>query len=189
MSLQLALDAPAIETRGPAPLVIGVDASLTSTGIAGADWTANIRPTNRGEQRLADLVAGVGDYLKNADMVVFEGPSYGHAAMAGHEDLAGLRVLLRMWCWRRKIPYAVAPPSNVKLYATGRGNAAKGQIRTALIERYGISLEGRARYDEADAACLAYMGLHWLGHPVADVPERNASALDGCQWPEEVLAA
>ncbi|MFD7016052.1 hypothetical protein [Streptomyces sp. NPDC059928] len=169
---------------GARPLVIGLDLSLTCTGVAGADWTDHIRTKLRGDARLGYLEAHVASFIKAADLVVMEGPSFGHAGPRFHEDLAGLRVLVRRYCWRQGIPYAVIPPSNLKLYATGHGNAAKGEVRSAVADRYGVHTEGAARYDEADALTAAAAGLHWLGYPLAPVPERNASALDGCAWPE-----
>ncbi|WP_326597766.1 hypothetical protein [Streptomyces sp. NBC_01803] len=183
---------PGGNTVAPAPpLVIGADLSLTCTGLAGAGWTDFVRPKNlKGHPRLAHLVDHIGDFIRNADLVVFEGPSYGNGVRHRHEDLAGLRVMLRHWCWKRGIPYAVVPPSNRAMYATGRGNASKGEVRTAITDRYGIELDGPARYDRADAYALLAAGLHHLGHPLAPVPERNATALAGCQWPDtEGLAA
>lgn len=170
------------------PLVIGVDASLTSTGLAGADWTAHIIPKVKGHERLQQLITEIGDYIKQADLVVIEGPSYGSGVAHRHEDLAGLRVMLRHWCWRHSIPYAVVPPSVRAMYATGRGNASKGEVRTCLQDRYGMAFEGKARYDEADAFALAALGLHWLGQPLADVPDNHARALTSCTWPETAVA-
>lgn len=171
---------------GPRPLVIGLDLSLTCTGIAGAGWSDIVRTKKRGDDRLHHLVTVVGDFIKNADMVVMEGPSFGHGALAGHEDLAGLRVLVRQYCYRHRIPYGVVPPSSLKMFATTRGNAAKGEVRTAVAERYGHHTEGVGRYDQADAYTAMAMGLHHLGHPLADAPERALRALDGCAWPELV---
>ena len=31
---------------------------------------------------------------------------------------------------------------------------------------------------------LVAMGLHWLGQPLADVPDSHRAALAGCQWPD-----
>jgi Holliday junction resolvasome RuvABC endonuclease subunit len=173
---------------GATPLVIGLDLSLTSTGIAGHGWTDHIRTKTRGDARLDYLLSSIADFIKLADLVVLEGPSYGHAALAGHEDLAGLRVLVRRYCWRHQIPYAVIPPSSLKLYATGRGNATKGEVRSAVADRYGIHTEGAARYDEADAYVAMAAGMDWSGHRLAAVPERCAGALAGCAWPEAVAA-
>ena len=184
------LDPAAPATRpgaaGPRPTVtvIGLDLSLTSTGVAGVGWTDRIRTRLRGDERLDHIAEQVRDYLRPADLVVLEGPSFGHGAMAGHEDLAGLRVLVRLYCHGHGIPYAVVPPSSLKLYVTGRGNSGKGEVRTAIAERYGIHTEGPARYDEADAYGLVAAAHDWLGHPLAPVPDRQRAALDGCQWPD-----
>lgn len=172
-----------------APLVIGLDLSLTCTGIAGAGWTDHVRPKNLlGHERLAFLLDQVGSFIRAADLAVIEGPSFGGGVKHRHEDLAGLRVMVRQWCWSHGIAYAVVPPSCRALYAAGRGNASKGEVRTSVAERYGIELEGRARYDEADAYTLLAMGLDWLGHPLAAVPEKNATGLTGCQWPSAGVA-
>ncbi|MFJ8163848.1 hypothetical protein ACIRBY_23375 [Streptomyces sp. NPDC096136] len=164
-------------------LVIGLDLSLTSTGIAGAGWSDKIRTKTRGDARIRILQIGIADYIKAADLVVMEGPSYGHAALAGHEDLAGLRVIVRQYCYRHHIPYAVIPPASLKVYATGNGRAEKGAIRSAVAERYGYLTEGPARYDEADAYVAMAAGYDWLGHPLKALPESHRRALSGCQWP------
>ncbi len=180
-------------TRLPAagttrPLVIGLDLSLTSTGIAGEGWTDHIRTKTRGDFRLNYLAGEIGSFIKAADLVVMEGPSYGHANLAGHEDLSGLRVLVRNYCFRHQIPYAVISPSSLKLYGTGYGKAAKGEMRSAVADRYGIHTEGAARYDEADAYVAMAAGMDWLGYQLAPVPERAAKALAGVAWPEHVPA-
>ncbi|MFB4424847.1 hypothetical protein C5F59_027675 [Streptomyces sp. QL37] len=171
------------------PLVIGLDLSLTCTGVAGVGWTDIVRTKRRGDARLHYLATAVGDFIKAADMVVMEGPSFGHGAMAGHEELAGLRILVRQYCYRHRIPYGVVPPSSLKMFATGRGNATKGEVRSGVADRYGHHTEGVGRYDQADAYTALAMGLHHLGHPLAEAPERALKALAGCAWPETVAVA
>ncbi|MFJ3537008.1 hypothetical protein ACIPQA_16245 [Streptomyces sp. NPDC090109] len=177
-----------LPAAGTKPLVVGLDLSLTSTGVAGEDWTAHIRTKTRGDARLSHIVTQVASFIRNADLIVMEGPSYGHAALAGHEDLAGLRVLVRQYCFRHRLPYAVIPPSSLKLYGAGRGNATKGEIRSAVADRYGIHTEGAARYDEADAYVAMAAGMDWLGYRLAEVPERSAAALAKVDWPEQIPA-
>jgi Holliday junction resolvasome RuvABC endonuclease subunit len=183
----LAPQAPAATpAAGPRPLVIGGDLSLRSTGIGSADWTDYVRTkvTQRGHARLAYLVQEIGSFLKNADLVVLEGASYGNANMGGHEELAGLRIMVQHWLWRREIPYAIVPPSSLKLFFAGAGNASKAGMRTAAERWYGRTFEGPAAGDECDAFALAAAGYAWLGHPLAEVPERHSAALAGCAWPE-----
>lgn len=168
---------------GPRPLVIALDLSLTCTGVAGHGWTDCIRTKLRGDERLAYLEAAVISFIRAADLVVMEGPSYGHAGPRFHEDLAGLRVLVRRYCHRHDIPYAVISPSSLKLYAAGRGNATKGEVRSAVADRYGLHTEGAGRYDEADAYGALAAAYDALGWPLAPVPERQRKALDAVQWP------
>ncbi|MFC8491826.1 hypothetical protein ACFUJU_13685 [Streptomyces sp. NPDC057235] len=177
-----------LPAAGTKPLVIGLDLSLTSTGVAGEGWTDHIRTKTRGDFRLHYLAGQIGSFIRQADLVVMEGPSYGHAALAGHEDMAGLRVLVRQYCFRNKIPYAVIPPSSLKLYAAGYGKASKGEVRSAVADRYGIHTEGAARYDKADAYAAMAAGMDWLGYSLASVPSKNAAALGGVAWPEQIPA-
>ncbi|HWN01215.1 MAG TPA: hypothetical protein VNO54_29535, partial [Streptosporangiaceae bacterium] len=111
-------------------------------------------------------------------------PSYGHAGQGGHEELAGLRVMVRHWLWRREIPYAVVPPSTLKLFFAGHGGASKATMRAAAEQHYGRTFEGPAAADECDAFALAAAGYAWLGFPLAEIPERHTAALAGCQWPD-----
>ena len=171
------------------PLVIGLDLSLTCTGVAGAGWSDIIHTKRRGDDRLHYLATAIGDMIKRADLVVMEGPSFGHGAMAGHEELAGLRILVRQYCFRHRIPYGVVPPSCLKLYAAGRGNATKGEVRSGVADRYGHHTEGVGRYDQADAYTAMAMGLHHLGHPLAPAPDRAVAVLDKCAWPQVVAVA
>ena len=181
----------ATPAAGPRPLtVVALDVSLSCTGVAGVGWTDRIRTKLRGDERLAYLETNIVSFIRNADMVVMEGPSYGHSGPRFHEDLAGLRVLVRRYCHQHQIPYGLVPPNSLKLYAAGRGNATKGEVRSAVADRYGVHTEGPGRYDEADAYAALAAAMDWLGQALAPVPERNATALAGCQWPdrEQVIA-
>lgn len=174
------------------PKVVGLDVSLTCTGVAGEGWTDIIRPRAglRGHPRLAWIIEQVSEHIAGAELVVIEGPSFGGGVAHRHEDLAGLRVMVRHACWRRSIPYAVVPPSCRALYATGKGSGSKGAVRDAVRARYGVECDGPGRYDQADAYTLLAMGLHHLGWPLAVVPDTNRRGLDGSQWPDtEGLAA
>lgn len=182
----------AVAQRATVPKVVGLDVSLTCTGVAGEGWTDIIRPRAglRGHPRLAWIIERVSEHIAGADLVVIEGPSFGGGVAHRHEDLAGLRVMVRHACWRRSIPYAVVPPSCRALYATGKGSGSKGAVRDAVRARYGVECDGPGRYDQADAYTLLAMGLHHLGWPLAIVPDTNRRGLDGAQWPTtEGLAA
>ncbi|MFD5509159.1 hypothetical protein ACFWIB_15460 [Streptomyces sp. NPDC127051] len=183
------------------PLVIGIDSSLTCTGVAGGDWADALRPPKlTGHARLTWLLDEVTDRTKSADLVVIEGPAYGQQLQAGHHERAGLWWLITQMLYRRDIPYAVANPHLRTIYATGRANPAqdqpqkqrariaKGMVCTFVIERLGIWCEGVGKYDAADAAVLAAMGLDWLGYPLLALPEGHRRALATVHWPTTIPA-
>ena len=76
---------------------------------------------------------------------------------------------------------AVTPDDLLKAYATGKGNSRKAAVLDAAQKRYGAILPND---NEADALVLRAMGLHWLGQPLAEVPDGHRAALAGAQWPD-----
>lgn len=198
---QLSVTAPAVDR--PLPLVIGLDIALVNSGVAGPGWTDHIRTKDlRGEPRLDMILTTAQSFYRHADLVVIEGASHGSAMQGGHDEMAAARWIIRVDLHRAGIPFAVVPPSNRTVYATGTARPrhpesgrlltaaeAKGAVRDAVAERYGIHTEGATRYDQADAYILAAMGLHWLGYPLAEVPATHSRALDGVAWPTKTPAA
>jgi crossover junction endodeoxyribonuclease RuvC len=180
--------------------VIGLDLSLTSTGVAVAtqDGAVTDRITSKPvpnatledrDERLWGIRARVLDHASGADLIVVEGPSYG--STTGHQhDRAGLWWLVVDALLRRGQRIVEVPPSSRMKYATGRGNASKDDVLSAVIRRYPhIDVNGN---DEADALILAAMGARWLGHPLEGqyhgtaapfLPQTHLAAMDAVHWP------
>ena len=165
------------------PKVLGLDLSLTCTGLAGDGWTDTIRP---GDRRGADRLMWIRDtltdrWLANVDLAVVEGPSYGSAArQSGHHERAGLWWLVRCALASRGVPTAVVAPACLKRYATGKGNAGKDRMVLEAARRFSW-FEGTE--DEADALWLAAAGTDHLGHPYVTMPAHNRDALEKVEWP------
>lgn len=179
------------------PIVLGLDLSLAATGWAilasHVSGTADhgVIPTtaNRDDpddtivraELIRDRVVDVAEVAGGPDLLVVEdlprgvkhgGVQLGHVHQAVRGELRRLR-------W----PVALVPPSNVKRYATGRGNAGKADLRVELVKRAGIDV----RDDNAcDAWWLAAMGLDQLGRPPLVMPAAHRTALAGCRWPQGV---
>ncbi|MFJ9037421.1 hypothetical protein ACIRF8_12640 [Streptomyces sp. NPDC102406] len=195
-------EAPAATpAAGPRPLVIGLDMALGTSGIAGPGWTDTIRTGNlRGEQRLRFITDAAASFYRLADFVVIEGAAFSHAKQIGHDEMSGLRWMIRCDLWSRGIPFAVVTPDSRTIYATGKARwkdeqgrkltpkQVKGMVRDETAARYGISLTGTTRYDEADAYVLMAMAMDWLGHPLAEVPKTHSRALKGVPWPTTPVA-
>jgi crossover junction endodeoxyribonuclease RuvC len=173
--------------------VLGIDLSLTSTGLASVvDTGASVGriPTKAGlhtladqDRRLAAIVEAVMTWATDTDLAVVEGPAL--VARTGyHHDRSGLWWLVVHRLLASSTPVAVVPPTVRAKYATGHGNAPKDQVLAAVIRRYPtIDITGN---DEADALVLAAMGARRLGHPIDDLPLTHRTALTAATWPEEL---
>ena len=164
--------------------VLGIDPSLTSTGLAGICWTDTIkpRPKLRGPDRLLFIRQQIVTEWLPATLVAIEGPSYGsQAGQSGHHERAGLWWMVRCALHTHGVPVAVIPPASVKKYATGRGNAAKADMVREVTKRFPWFDGGE---DEADALVLAAMAADHLGQAMAQMPATHRVALDAVTWPE-----
>lgn len=180
--------------------ITGLDPSLTATGIArlaiattGQHALEATTATSSGHRddtlterahRLETLRDQIVHEALDADLVVIEGPAYAKHD-AGTWDRAGLWWLITAWL-HDVVPVALIPPTVLKRYATGRGNAPKPDMRMALYKRTGEDL---ADDNTVDAAWLAYAGAHHLGNPVLELPAAQVEALQRGEWPLNVSSA
>lgn len=186
MMLDLGLSIEDITPDG-LPRVIGLDLSLSSTGIASnIGWTDRIQvkaqPNDPGQfNRLRRIRDRVLEFVnQDTALVVVEGLAFG-SGTAGHHTITGLWHLVMEAVDSRCIPWAEVPPATLKKYATGKGNAAKDEVLAAVLRRWpDIVIGGN---DEADALALAAMGADHLGHPMTAMPAANRTSLDKVRWP------
>jgi hypothetical protein len=178
------------------PLVIALDAATIVTGVAGVGWTDHVHAKAKNlHERFAQQLDGCASFYRHADYVVIEGAAFSKNN-TGADALAAMRWMIRQDLWKRGIPYATINPQSRNVYATGKARpvptsvptkqrylVGKGMVRDAVHERYGLLTEGTHRYDESDAYILLALGLHSLGHVLAEVPEAWAEqALRGVEW-------
>lgn len=171
--------------------VIGLDLSLTATGMSDGTTTWLVRSTgHKGDQldtrgtRLSGIRGQVLTACADADLVVLEGPSFGQARQGGQHDRAGLWWLIVADLLDRGTPVAEVPPAALKKYATGKGNANKGAVIDATARRF-PDIDTGADDNRCDALWLAAMGLDQLtGSSV--VPQTQRDGLQRVAWPQLV---
>lgn len=179
--------------------VVGVDLSLTSTGLCHIDAGAivslgNVRSKGRRgdtwqdrEKRLYALLNEVVEWVeaRDPDLVVIEAPSYGSQHGAQH-DRSGLWWMVNMALVSDGYATAkVAPQARAK-YGTGAGNSKKDVVFAFVKEIYQpLTSERISNDDIADAVILSAMGARHLGHPVELVEPSEAvlASLTGVLWP------
>jgi crossover junction endodeoxyribonuclease RuvC len=165
--------------------VMGLDLSLTSTGVScdGRTWT--IAAKSKGAQRLYDIRARLRvDVAANHHPgVVIEGYSFASRNSQAH-SIGELGGVVRLLLHDLGIPYVEVPPTVRAKFATGRGNAGKNEVVSAVSARTGIVWDGAGGDDRCDAYILEEMGRAVLGRQRHDWPAANLAALEKIDWSE-----
>jgi len=160
------------------------DLSLTGTGFYDGEHLAVCRTKKRGHERLQIILDEVEERCALTDPVVFiEGFSYGSRGSSVYE-IAGLGYLVRHYLYAAGIPFAIVPPTVLKKYATGKGNAGKPDMLDAAIRRFGY--QGTTDDNAVDAFLLWHLGMQHLGLPVVPVPKDRALVADTIEWEGEI---
>lgn len=167
--------------------ILAIDPSLTSTGYAyqtGGDaiQVGTIRAKNmNGVERLQFIKEEVNTLISlvKPEVVSYEGYAMSRFANRAF-DLGELGGVLKLLVFGYRIPILLVPPTCLKLYATGKGNADKGQVMVAMakVRRRLFSCD-----DEADAYALLQLGLAFSSSRlrVRDPRHHTNAAIRGCQ--------
>jgi len=159
-------------------LIIGIDPSLTSTGIVvlrGNKVELAVTTKNKPAlgtiervrliyERIVDIQENLSDGEKwqAPDLIVIEGFSYGSKGRSVF-DIAYLGWRIREELeWLKEqdnIPWLEVPPSQLKKFATGQGNANKEIILQQVYKRWGYETHDN---NIADAYVLAQIGRAYL---------------------------
>lgn len=161
-------------------LIIGIDPSLTSTGIVVLrDSKVELAETTKDRPELGtiervklireqitnvieNLTDGHGEW-QAPDLIVIEGFSYGSKGRSLF-DIAYLGWRIREDLEQLKvddgIPWLEVPPTQVKQFATGKGNANKEIILQQVYKRWGVEFSDN---NQADAYVLAQIGRAYSG--------------------------
>lgn len=167
--------------------VVGIDLSLTATGIAYADGSTVTISTKRlaGPERLIhvrDAVRAALDVNEWApDLVLVEGYAYGRPAQAHQMGELGGVVRVALHEETAEFPHmqwAVVPPSKLKKFATGKGTADKTAMVVAARDRLGWT---GMDHNQADAIWLRAMGLAIYHALPATLPQAHMAALEGIE--------
>lgn len=174
--------------------VMGLDLSLTSTGVAltrGDTWRVRTNAADRLEIRLAAIVDGVHEAIdacgaddETVELVAIE-DMVTQAKFAG--ATAPVHGAVRLWLWKFPLPVVLIAPKSLKLYASGNGNCDKQAMADAALKRAGVDF-GK-KHDECDAWWLRAMTLDAYGEPVVDVPASQRAAMEKVHWPQMAEAA
>lgn len=176
--------------------VAGLDLSLTATGMARVvsgesgpeirTWTVKSvgKRADTLEQRntrIRRIVDDVEAFCRGASLVVVEGPSMMSKGGSNWD---------RAWLWGAVVDrlllagrlVAVAPPTVVKKFAAGKGNADKASVAVGVSRLWDQA--DCANDNEWDALALATMGGQRIGLVGMPTRAHHAAILESVSWPE-----
>jgi Holliday junction resolvasome RuvABC endonuclease subunit len=166
--------------------VVGLDLSLTSTGIATwpdhaaqirtspKDWPDEIRRIGHIWQEIEWRTVGMNT---QRPLVVIEGLSYGSQSAGQSHTRAGLHYMVRLELDRLGCQVIVVPPATLKKFVTGSGNASKELMVSTVSKRSNRLISSD---DVADALGLLAFGCEWEGvqGPLGVLPAAQRAVVD-----------
>lgn len=176
--------------------IVGIDPSLTSTGIAtknidGTISRERVRSTGKKtdtwdmrNNRIQTLATKIASHAPALSLVVMESPSYGSISTSAH-DRSGLWWAIYQKLQDRECDIIPATPAQRMMYATGKGggkDAGKDMVLAQAIRRYPqIDITGN---DIADAVIFLAIGCRLNGQPLEDsLPQSHINALNKLSLP------
>lgn len=180
-------------TTPPALRVLGLDLSLTSTGVALPDGST-FRITTRakdGDRRLCVIRDRIRRVLADhrPDFAVIEDlPTHAHSAgITGH-----VHGVVKTELLDADVPYAFIVPATLKAYACDNGRAGKRDMADAAYLHAGAEFPGdlNARGeggDMCDAWWLRAAGLDLCRAPLFELPKAQRERLSKTKWPTAYL--
>jgi crossover junction endodeoxyribonuclease RuvC len=162
---------------------VGLDLSLTSTGFSCGELIETISVSTKGPERLIAIRDRITELLALIEnpCVCVEGYSFASRNSQAH-SIGELGGVIRVALWEKGIPYVEIPPTTRAKFATGKGNAAKTEVMSAISARTGIVWSGKGADDMCDAWILEEMGLTTINRSRFDWPVVNLSALEKIDW-------
>lgn len=143
--------------------ILAIDPSLRSTGICTLNDTSLIESSHilthdlRGMVRLGYIAHRVHSMLLvKPDLIVMEG--YAMGIRGGRVfDIGELGHAIKQVLYNSGVETIIVPPTSMKKFVTGKGNAKKDQIQNSLLLDWDIDI---TQEDEADACGLALYGYY-----------------------------
>jgi len=162
---------------------MGLDLSLTSTGVSVGENTFTIKPKTKGVERLVEVSEKVLECASrtNPIAVIVEGYSYGSKFSRAHA-LGELGGSVKMMLYKSGFKIVEVPPKCRAKFATGNGNSGKLDVLASLRTIAPAKFFEKHDDDECDAWVLEQMAYAEIGESPYKWSDVQMSALDKVDW-------
>jgi len=143
----------------------GIDLSLTGTGFVNIDNKSKIidqelivtKPNVQIEERLLSIRNTIENLLhkESTESIYLEGLSFASKGQSIME-LAALHYFIRIYLFENKLKYKVIPPTSLKKFVTGKGQAKKNLMLLKVYKKWGVEFQDD---NICDAYSLSRMAL------------------------------
>jgi len=159
-------------------MLLGIDPSLTGTGVCILSSTtlmyvSTISSKTKGIPRLLEIETAIQALLKDIDVVCIEGYGFGARGRAVF-SLGELGGIIRRQLYLSGIPYYDVPPTVLKKFVTGKGNANKNVVLEQVFRKWGIGSETLKDDNQVDAYGLARLALATIDQTTLTKYEKEA---------------
>lgn len=177
-------------------IVVGLDVSLTQTGIAIVDTelkrivlATRVKSASSGSSlmarrsRIRRCVDGVLRFVPaRVDLVVAEMPLPPVSGKAGLQIERGAAYWMLVDQLLPRVPVVEVHPRTRAKLATGNGNGTKDDVVRSMRAAFPDLLI--ADDNVGDAVALAVAGARWLGAPLMEFSAKQDEAYGAVPWPE-----
>lgn len=156
-------------------IILGLDISLVETGYCVYSTNCTVcgviksSPRKNRFERYDHILSKIA-YIVNThkpDLAIIEGYAFGCHGRAVF-DLAEIGGIIKHWCYNKGLLFHEIPPTTLKKWATGKGNATKDIMMLKCYKRFGIEFTNN---NECDAYLLARYGEeHYDGIRIQTTP-------------------
>jgi Holliday junction resolvasome RuvABC endonuclease subunit len=170
--------------------VMGLDLSITSTGVARTDGTTvRIRTRQKdGPRRLTvirdRLTIEVAEQRPQLAVIEDLPMNAGRMSLTNLKNMACLHGVVQALLVDAGVPWAYVNTKTLKKYACDNGGATKADMTAAAFLADGATFEDDEGADQVDAWWLRAAGLDWVGRPQFAMPEAQRAALSKGDWPD-----
>lgn len=173
--------------------VIGLDLSITSTGVCRPDGsTFRIRTRQKdGPRRLTvirdRLIVEVAEQRPHLAVIEDLPMNAGRMSLTNLKNMACLHGVVQAVLVDANVPWAYVNTKTLKSFACDNGNAEKADMAAAAHLADGVEFADDKGGDQADAWWLRAAGHDWCDVPLFDMPQAQRDYLSKAVWPEPFL--